>query len=190
MNTQQILQCLQKISDLRFLSFDCVGYDELPYSVTQLPAALVVNTQPAHERGEHWIALYWNRNPNTGDVQVYFLDSLGNDVDSSPEIRELVRRTAEYCHNFASSLQTQVSATCGALCVFSVYQLHIKRTDWFALATMFNYNGHYLNDVAMYRFLLQFSPRSRFPFSALSMLAPPRSPHNSKCTLKHARCIH
>lgn len=164
MNSLQILQCLGKISKQRLLFYDVIAYDGLPNTITHFPQALFVNTKPAHDPGEHWLGLYWQR-CSTGEIQFYFLDSYGNDIDRFPEIKALGERTAHHMFNFVSSHQALVSATCGPFALYCIYRLHIERIKWAELSSSFNFRNHILNDLAMYRFIGTLCPRIHVPFS-------------------------
>ena len=110
MNTKEIYESLKH--------YNCfIGVfplDLLP-NVTQLPAALVVNTDKAHEPGEHWIAIYLKTN---GKGQ--YFDSFG----MPPFKEELIDFMELNCpkgwtHN-KIMFQNILGITCGHYCVLFI----------------------------------------------------------------------
>lgn len=83
--------------------------DELPnLNSLQRPFALIVNTQPRGQSGEHWLAIY---GPWTGRLQ--FFDSFGRDPKFYNLKYDLV--------NHHQSFQSYSSANCGHYCIWFLY---------------------------------------------------------------------
>lgn len=169
MNSNQLLVCLSKINSVRTLQYNCVAYDGIPSNVTTFPSTLVINTKPSSHPGEHWLGLYWRRNTKTGEVEVFFFDSFGNDIDRFPEIRALTNRTAKHTFSYISSHQSTIYAMCGPFVIYSIYRLHIEGVKWAELVTAFNFRNMYLNDILLFRFVKRLAPRLRIPFSIFQM---------------------
>ena len=62
MNTLEITQCLKKDPYAKAIFKQVVPRDKLP-NVPRLgyPSAFVINTQPSNMRGEHWLAVYYDK---------------------------------------------------------------------------------------------------------------------------------
>ena len=82
------------------------------------PCALVVNTDPCDEPGEHWVALYL-----TPDGQGEYFDSYG--LPPMGRVKKFLgQKTWNVIYN-GQQLQGLTSSTCGHYCLF--YLLHCCR---------------------------------------------------------------
>ena len=94
------------------LDHEVTSADRLPTTMKK-PAGLIVNTDPAHRPGTHWVSFYF---PKRGPAE--FFDSLGR----SPEHYRrdfknlLIAHGPDYLHN-TGRIQDYGSATCGAYCL-------------------------------------------------------------------------
>ena len=81
--------------------------DQLPY-YTDLPLNLIVNTDPAHEPGQHWVCVSINK-----EGRGYYFDSFGL-PPIVPEILEFLekRSTKGWTYN-KKQIQDITSSTCG-----------------------------------------------------------------------------
>ena len=112
MDSHQISSVLKRD---RFTKHDFRGVfacDQLPKQYVPRPSALVVNTDPSTQPGEHWVAIYITR-----DGEGEYFDSYGQSV-MLPEIRTFLRKnTTRTCSN-SRPLQGPWSAVCGQYCIF------------------------------------------------------------------------
>jgi hypothetical protein len=115
MDSTHIDKVLRKVGKDTFYGvYPC---DQLP-KITRLPALLVVNTDPAHRGGQHWIAMYINVD-RTGEL----FDSLAE----TPPKKEFLEYMNNNCDRWTSSvkqLQSAVSSFCGNyVVVYSILRL-------------------------------------------------------------------
>jgi hypothetical protein len=116
--------------------------DELPLEVPY-PSCLILNNKPRSHPGEHWLAIYFDKN-KIG----YFFDSYGNKphhYNLSPYL-ELV--TKQYLYN--SRKIQGASEYCGFYCI--LFLLLISRNE---LSKFFSYftTNTYLNDKKIYQLI-------------------------------------
>ena len=108
--------------------------DRLP-KINTLPASLIINTDPHNEPGEHWVAVYVNKNR----IGIYF-DSYG----LQPLNKEINNFLNIYCKCWtynSTVIQGVTSVNCGQYCVlfvllksighslFDIIKLFTKRFD-------------------------------------------------------------
>ena len=59
MNSDELLKCLKQMAAKKSMQYDVIPKDHLPtLDIEKYPAALIINTDPSTEAGEHWIVLY------------------------------------------------------------------------------------------------------------------------------------
>ena len=112
MNAAEINQALSFHPVTKNVFVGCFAADQVPGHFDRAPAACIVNTDPAHKKGEHWIALY-------KDEKTEFFDSYGKSPDfhgfSSPIFQGAITQT--------SKLQSDLSTVCGQYAMLFVYSL-------------------------------------------------------------------
>lgn len=119
MNSQQIDSILRYNQYSKRYFKGVYAADQLPLIVDSYPAAFVVNTDPSHKPGTHWVSFYFNANGN-GD----FFDSYGK----TPEFYNdefkvfLDNNTGKWKYN-KKQLQHISSVVCGQ---YVVYYLIMK----------------------------------------------------------------
>jgi hypothetical protein len=87
--------------------------DELPDLIHSFPASLVVNTDPSHKPGTHWIAYYFDPE----QILDYF-DSEGlPPLPSSGNLAQFAKRNASSITFCDKPLQGMHSAACGYYCI-------------------------------------------------------------------------
>jgi hypothetical protein len=64
MNTSQIVTALASDPIVSKCFAGVFACDQLPKKINKFPTALVANTDPSNERGEHWIAMYFDKHKN------------------------------------------------------------------------------------------------------------------------------
>lgn len=89
-----------------------IALDQLP-SVISKPSVYIVNTDPAHLPGTHWLAVYFD-----SPVSEHF-DSSGQKPPPSLEL-ELIFHSSMYMYN-TSRVQSFTSNTCGEFSLFFCY---------------------------------------------------------------------
>ena len=107
MNSDQINWLLRRNAGTRFLGV--FAADRIPKLIS-FPCCYVVNTDPAHLPGKHWVA-YFHSSPNSHE----FFDSYGQHptLYNLPTYRNLMYNT--------KSFQSLTSSVCGHYCIFYLY---------------------------------------------------------------------
>lgn len=97
--------------------------DKLP-KITKFPACFIFNTDPHNKKGEHWLALWVNKNKCA-----YFFDSSGN----NPAIFSLENYLSQFiCWEYNKQKIQSESSNCGLYCVlFLLYKSHNKLNEFF-----------------------------------------------------------
>jgi hypothetical protein len=110
--------------------------DMLPYKAS-LPINIIVNTDPSHMPGEHWVSISINKN----GIGEYF-DSFGLPPFKRDIIDFLEKKCEKWSYN-QYSLQNIKSNTCGHYCVLNViYRCQGLSNKRFLL----NFNNNTLNN--------------------------------------------
>jgi len=110
MNTIQINKIMKKDAYTKNIYLGTLPIDKLPKKVGY-PSCIVINNQKSTEPGEHWIAIYFDKQGN-GE----FFDSFGN----PPNYYNLQKYLKNNCLNFdynKKKLQSDYSLYCGYYCV-------------------------------------------------------------------------
>ena len=152
MNTLQLDNILTRA--LRKCAFLGVfASDQLPSKLTVTrPLALVVNTDPSHMSGSHWLAIYVDSS-NTAS----FFDSFGNPPEKFPaSIGKFLTTNCADVQYSTRAIQSLCSAVCGQHCVFFLFHME-KREDYGFVIAKFKQNTH-LNDVKVCRFVKRLQP--------------------------------
>ena len=152
MNTIELHRILSKaMKKCNFIGvFAC---DQLPLNATlSRPLALVVNTDPSHQSGTHWLAVYIDTHN-----QASFFDSFGNPPDRfAKSIGKFLEANCNDVQYITRQVQSSCSAVCGQHCVF--FLLHMdKSEDYDALSTKYKVNTH-TNDRMVCRFVKKLHP--------------------------------
>lgn len=120
MNTAELTGVVKKIlkRDQCFLGVQAC--DELPKRKIQwFPAMTIVNTDPSHLPGEHWLALYITKDKNG-----CFFDSFGNTPDIfAPEINTFLWKNSIAVSYSKRQVQSHQAVSCGQHCVFFLYHM-------------------------------------------------------------------
>ena len=115
------------------LPFDCLPKSP-PY-----PSAFVVNTHPQGKKGEHWLAIYYDKKG-----KCRFFDSFGN----SPIFYGLlgyIEKTATSWEYNSVQLQSIFSTLCGYYCIYFVL-LKSRNIEMFEILNLFNKTNFNIND--------------------------------------------
>ncbi len=110
MNTVQLNKILKidKIAKKKFIG--TYPIDLLPDKI-KYPSCMIINNKPSNEEGEHWVAVYFNKN-KTCD----FFDSFGN----SPKYFKLYKYLKKYANKIyfnKKKVQSDGSLYCGVYCI-------------------------------------------------------------------------
>lgn len=121
--------------------------DLLPKHLSYLPAALVCNTDPSDEPGEHWVAIYVDGNGHGEYFDSYGLPPLQNSI-----IKFLNECAVNWTYN-SKRLQGLFSSVCGYYCIY--YLLY--RCRGYSLNSIVNdFDVDYLyNDLSVKMFVRQ-----------------------------------
>jgi len=105
------------------------AFDELPINLSY-PSSFIINTKPRINEGEHWLALFYDKNK-----VCYFFDSYG----FSPNYHRLtnyIRTTSAKFNYNKNVLQEMGSTVCGEYCIMFLY--YISRNDLYSFYKKFS----------------------------------------------------
>ena len=111
-------------------------------NITAYPSALISNTDPHDESGEHWIAIYFTRK---GDAE--YFDSYGNEPMIQSHINFMNNNAINILHN-TKRVQGLVSMTCGGHCIYFL-KLKFKGFSMKQIQKIYNSNND-INDAFIY----------------------------------------
>lgn len=98
--------------------------NELPTKI-KYPTCFILNTQPRHKAGEHWLALYFDKYKTC-----YFFDSYGLHPNHY-KLTKYIKKHADICKFSKRRLQGS-SNYCGMYCIqFLKFKLRNKSKDFF-----------------------------------------------------------
>jgi hypothetical protein len=141
MNGLELEQCIMQNNLVRRLYDGIYAVDTIRMPAFS-PSYCIVNTDKASGAGKHWIVLFF---PNSNLQTVEIFDSLAKSVIPrllSNKLRNL--NVANIIYNTSNrALQAPNTNTCGAHCLFYIYQ---KCKNALSLAVLLN--EHYLNDTS------------------------------------------
>ena len=113
MDTLQLENAIRQDACLSALKHTGVlAGDEL--SKIKMPGAYIVNTDPSHLGGEHWLALFIDRHR-----QIKIFDSLGEAPKHYPWLKKYLKGR-HYSHN-VKRWQAPGKNTCGRFCLFYLF---------------------------------------------------------------------
>lgn len=110
MNTIQIYEALRKIP----ANIGVFPADRIPEIWTK-PTAFVLNTKDHGDAGEHWVAVFVDRNGRG-----IFFDSFGQQPTIANHLRRIRKNTTVYNYN-RRRLQSYDSTVCGQYCVLFLH---------------------------------------------------------------------
>ena len=110
MNTDEIERAICQDPSAEAIFAGVYARDQLPNSV-RYPAAMVWNTDPANQPGEHWVAAYFNE-----DGAGEYFDSYG--LEPPPTFKHYMERHSMYWTWNQKQLQDLWTSACGHFCVF------------------------------------------------------------------------
>ena len=120
MDTKQIYSILKKHLGKHFLGV--FSSDQVPPYIPQLPCAIVCNTDPHFESGEHWVAIFIS-----SDGYGEYFDSYGREPMKKTFECFLERNSLHWTYNPAR-LQSDYSIVCGHYSIFYILHRYVGYT--------------------------------------------------------------
>lgn len=119
MDTLEIEKYLSQLHSNKLQNIGVFASDRLPTRITP-STAIVANTVPHTEGGEHWVAFYWDHENVTAN-RVEFFDSFGR-PPYQPDYQQFMRRNSRcrFIHN-KYRLQSYNTLVCGYYCLTYLY---------------------------------------------------------------------
>jgi len=138
LSTSDIYKLLSKDEYAKKDFKNVLPYDCLPPR-PQYPSSYVINTDPAGEKGEHWLALYYDKNG-----ECTFFDSFGK----SPEyfgLDKYIKRTSTRFEYNNRQIQSLFSTACGYYCIYFIL-LKSRNFCLNDIQNLFSRNNFNMND--------------------------------------------
>lgn len=117
MNTDQINRLLVKNPQTRNSYIGCFAADCIPTSMDFYPHCMCVNSAPASDVGEHWLAIY-SHTPQKLD----YFDSLGKWPPTSEHLQRFIGLYPDVQYSKVA-VQNPLSAACGLHACYFLLQL-------------------------------------------------------------------
>lgn len=122
MDTMELTAVMTKIS-LNNHFHGVIASDQLPKQpISLIPTGIIINTDPSHRGGEHWLAVYI-----TEDRAAYFFDSFGNEASHYRFPKSIYTFLRSMCTEVQSStkqIQAYTEVTCGHHCAYFLYHMY------------------------------------------------------------------
>lgn len=122
MNTTSVRKYMSRLG---IRNYDVYAADRLPTVAIGPSTAIIVNTDPHTESGEHWVAFYTDRDGR----RIEYFDSFGN-PPHLPTYQQFLRRNSSrpYIYN-SHRLQGYNTSVCGHYCLVYLYcRVHCDMT--------------------------------------------------------------
>lgn len=132
MNT---LQIEKHLSQLPVQNTGVYAADCLPHHIST-STALVVNTDPHNEEGEHWVAIYLDEDFNDGRGKIEYFDSYGQPPHLQFYQGFLRRNARSYLYN-EYRLQSDHTQVCGQYCLVYLYYRTVYNLKMMDFVNMF-----------------------------------------------------
>ena len=118
MNSTEIKQLLVKDWRVLQLFRGVFASNTLPHYIQQGKAhAFVINTDPAHKPGSHWVALYID---HFGSAIYFDFMGLG---PFNQAIKTFIKRNSFKLTSNVMTIQSVISTTCGLYCIYFIRQM-------------------------------------------------------------------
>lgn len=111
MNSLQLEKIFEYYGKNKLFYYGIFPIDKLPV-INGLPACLIINNQPSNKEGQHWIAIYFDKNR-----KCEFFDSFGK----SPHfygVNNYLRNNSKTININRKIIQSNISEYCGLYCIF------------------------------------------------------------------------
>ena len=146
MNTIQINKIMEKCKSTKKIYMGTFAIDELPEKVFY-PSAMIVNTHPSHKSGEHWLAIYFDKNKKGT-----FFDSYGNTAKFFNLGKFMKKHSISYKEN-SVMLQSNSSEYCGIYSILFLIHMSKKLT---LKQFLLKFNSPSKNDAMIKEFLKKY----------------------------------
>lgn len=112
MNSLQLLNIVNQDPHLKEQFLGIFASDQLPEKITSKPCALIVNTDPSDQPGQHWVAIYVSK-----EGSLEYFDSFGfyPFIDS---FKTFINNNCSDGSFNAKRLQSETSMVCGLYCIY------------------------------------------------------------------------
>jgi len=114
MNSLELKQIINKDKLLSKTFIGIFAADELNFQVYKKPSCLIVNTDPATEPGEHWIAIYFDARGN-----MEYFDSFGR--QPTADFVAFMKENGNKIRVHSQRLQSDDTYVCGMYCVYFLF---------------------------------------------------------------------
>lgn len=116
MNTFDLFKFLTNDSLCNRYFLGIFARDELPNKINKYPCSFIINTEPRHKPGKHWLAIFFNENRNLEffdpmgmPPSYYLLDDYFEKMSSNKYKWNKIR------------IQSLFSNLCGHICLFYLF---------------------------------------------------------------------
>ena len=155
MNTRDLTNILRNKVKSGIHLLGVLASDQLPKKVIDyVPAVAIINTEPSTMGGEHWLAVFINKNR-----EGFFFDSYGRKASYRGfprDINDFLRKNCTRVYHSTKKVQADTSTVCGQHCVFFI--LHIQRGLSYQKVIDMYKNNVYCNDAMVCKFVDRIQP--------------------------------
>ena len=125
MNNFQLNEILIKDNFTKKIFMGALALDKLPKKI-KYPSCLIINNQKSHQKGEHWLAVYYN-----SKKKATFFDSYGFSP-TKYHLNSFIQKTSNTIEYNKMQIQSIFSPYCGLYCVlFLLFLARGKSLDYF-----------------------------------------------------------
>ena len=149
MNTEELENFLKSSPCLRSTVRGVFAFDTLPSRITRYPSAFIVNTEPIHLPGKHWIAIIiyspW---------KAEFFDSLGH-TPSHYGFDRFIFSNSFSVNSVNRQIQSKESDYCG---LYVLFFLIMRVCNHLSLEDVYSHfiNNVFCNDFFVYTLMSQY----------------------------------
>ena len=118
--TDNINEILRSVPETRKFYMGCFPCNHIPTPRTY-PSALVVNHEPSHKGGSHWVGIYFNN-----AHELFYFDPLGVKPNECIEHYIKINAFTNIIYNNLP-IQPLLSPHCGLYCVIFIYLMCIGK---------------------------------------------------------------
>ena len=137
MDTTELEMCLYQDPKVKRILGGVFPSDRLPQDIKD-KKVFIANTDPAEEKGEHWVAFYF-----TPQGTCIYFDSYGLPPLVPSFIKFMERNALKWIFN-SRKLQHQNSSVCGHYCLFFIFHM-VRKVSLIKMLKLFDRRAH-VND--------------------------------------------
>jgi hypothetical protein len=157
MDTLDLIDAMEILRKYKNFDYVVCAKNELPSKIKFFPTLIIVNTDPAYKKGEHWLGMWFDKDEkNPFKIVCNFIDSFSN----RPEFYSLntyIEKNSDEVLFFTRQYQSKLSLICGPFIIFCFYKL-ISGLKFYQLVLILgNYNSLY-NDRRVLSFIKNLMP--------------------------------